>query len=99
MKKVFISIPMANKSNEEIKDEIRVRTTALECLGFEVADSFIEDKIETTKHIGLQYLGYSLITLSDCDIAYFCKGWNNARGCKIEYDAALSYGLEIVTED
>lgn len=28
-----------------------------------------------------------------------CKGWKNARGCKIEHDAAVAYGLEIIYED
>ena len=31
--------------------------------------------------------------------AYFCKGWENARGCKIEHEAAKAYGLEIIYEE
>lgn len=31
--------------------------------------------------------------------AEFCKGWENARGCRIEHDAAVAYGLEVLYED
>lgn len=36
--------------------------------------------------------------MSLCHAAYFCKGWEKARGCKIEHDAAVAYGLEIIYE-
>lgn len=31
--------------------------------------------------------------------AYFCRGWEQARGCRIEHEAAKSYGLEIIYEE
>lgn len=37
--------------------------------------------------------------LDCCNAAYFCKGWENARGCRIEHDAAVAYGLEVLYED
>ena len=37
--------------------------------------------------------------MSLCHAAYFCKGWENARGCRIEHDAAVAYGLDIIYED
>jgi hypothetical protein len=36
--------------------------------------------------------------MSLCDAAYFCEGWEEARVCRIEYDAALAYGLKIIYE-
>ncbi|WP_419040028.1 Lar family restriction alleviation protein [Parolsenella catena] len=33
------------------------------------------------------------------DAAYFAKGWENARGCRIEHDAAVAYGLEVLYGD
>ena len=36
--------------------------------------------------------------MSLCHAAYFCKGWEKTRGCKIEHDAAVAYGLEIIYE-
>lgn len=98
MKRIFISLPMANKSEEEIKEELNKRKTALEQLGFEVADTYIEN-CSNVENIALWCLGKSLETMSNCNIAYFCKGWNKARGCLVEYEAAVQYGLQVITED
>lgn len=43
--------------------------------------------------IPLCFLAKSLENMSLCHAAYFCKGWENARGCRIEHDAAVAYGL------
>ena len=48
--------------------------------------------------IPLCFLAKSLENMSLCHAAYFCKGWEKARGCKIEHDAAVAYGLEIIYE-
>ena len=98
MKKVFISLPMANKSEEEIKYEFDKRKNAIQQLGFQVVDSFIEENVSVL-NFGLWCLGKSLETMSNCDIAYFCKGWQKARGCLVEYEAAVQYGLQVITED
>lgn len=31
------------------------------------------------------------------DIAYFAKGWEEKRGCKIEYECATQYGIKTIT--
>ena len=49
--------------------------------------------------IPLCYLAKSLENMSLCHAAYFCKGWEDARGCRIEHDAAVAYGLEVLYED
>jgi hypothetical protein len=36
--------------------------------------------------------------MSECTTVYFAKGWENARGCKIEHEVALQYGMEIIYE-
>ena len=46
----------------------------------------------------LWFLAKSLEVMSTCHAVYFCKGWEKARGCKIEHDAAVAYGLEIIYE-
>lgn len=37
--------------------------------------------------------------LAEADIAYFAKGWQYARGCKIEYECALKYGIKVITAE
>lgn len=51
------------------------------------------------KLLPLCYLAKSLENMSLCHVVYFCKGWENARGCRIEHDAAVAYGLEVLYED
>lgn len=45
------------------------------------------------------FLAKSIENMSKCHTVYFCKEWENARGCKIEHDVALAYGLEILYEE
>ena len=49
--------------------------------------------------IPLCFLAKSLENMSLCHAAYFCKGWENARGCRIEHDAAVAYGLDVIYEE
>lgn len=94
MKKLFISQPMRDKTNEQIKEE---REKAVEIakqqLGeeVEVIDSFFEDAPHDTKP--LWFLAKSLELLSTADAAFFAKGWEGYRGCRIEHKAALEYGI------
>ena len=46
----------------------------------------------------LHFLSASIEVMSKCHAVYFCKGWENARGCKIEHEVAKAYGLEIIYE-
>ena len=98
MKKLFISQPMKDKTNEEIKEErneIVKRVT--ERFGeVEVIDSFFENSPHDAKP--LWFLGKSLELLSTADCAYFAEGWKDYRGCKIEHEAAVHYGIDIVGE-
>lgn len=51
------------------------------------------------ENIPLCFLAKSLENMSLCDTAYFCKGWQDARGCRIEHLAAREYGMNILYED
>ena len=100
MKKLFISQPMRGKTNEEI---IAVRQKAIESaernLGekVEVIDSFFQNAPAEAKP--LWFLGKSLELLSTADVVYFAKGWEDARGCRIENTCAIEYGIDMVIED
>lgn len=98
-KKLMVSIPMRGFSDEEIKTKLdRVKDT-LEPQGYEIIDSFLEkDAGEDVINPPVYYLSRSLQIMSKCDAVYFCKGWNQARGCVIEYNVALQYGVEIIKE-
>lgn len=100
MKKLFISQPMRGKTDEEILAEREKAIASAEReLGepVEVIDSFFQNAPVDAKP--LWFLGKSLELLSTADVVYFTKGWEDARGCRIENQCAVEYGIELVIED
>lgn len=99
MKKLFISQPMRNKTNEEILETRALAIkTAEEILEepVEVIDSFFKDAPHDAKP--LWFLGKSLELLSTADVAYFAVGWEEARGCMIENKCAVEYGIDVIED-
>lgn len=97
MKKLFISQPMRGRTDEEIlreRDEAIAIAMDIVKDNVEVIDSFFQDAPVEAKP--LWFLGKSIELLSSADIVYFCKGWNDARGCRIEHECAKEYGIEII---
>lgn len=62
----------------------------------EVIDSFFQNAPADARP--LWFLGKSLELLSTADIAYFAKGWEDARGCRIENQCAIEYGIEVIED-
>jgi len=96
--RVFISQPMNGKTNEEIESERAAAVARIkEICGdeVEVIDSFFKDAPHDAKP--LWFLGKSLELLSTADVAFFCKGWEHYRGCGIEHQCCLGYGIEVLT--
>ena len=104
MKKIFISQPMNGLSDLQIsKDRARV-IEGLYNEGYKpdeitVIDTFIEENAPDNVNAGLWYLGKSIESLADADIAVFAKGWREARGCLIEFECAKKYGISYICED
>ena len=63
----------------------------------EVIETFFQSAPVNAR--SLWYLGKSLELLSIADIAYFVKGWDNARECRIEHICAIEYGIGAVIEE
>ena len=106
-KKAMLSQPMAGKSDEEIRDTRDRAIDALESAGYEVVNTLFTDewysrenmKKRGVAQIPLCFLAKSIENMSLCHAAYFCKGWEKARGCRIEHEIAKAYGLEIIYEE
>lgn len=99
MKKLFISQPMRDKTDEEILAESeRAIESAKKHLGedVEVIDSFFKDAPHDAKP--LWYLAKSIELLATADVAYFCKDWDKYRGCKIENTCAIEYGIDVIED-
>lgn len=106
MKKAMLSQPMAGKTQEEIVATRERAIEALERRGYEVVNTLFTDEWYSKEkmeergvvQIPLCFLAKSLERMSMCHAVYFCKGWEKTRGCRIEHDAAVAYGMEILYE-
>ena len=106
MKKAMLSQPMAGKTDAEIVETRERAIKKLEALGYEVVNTQFTDEWYSKERmeergvvqIPLCFLAKSLENMSLCHATYFCKGWENARGCRIEHDAAVAYGLTVIEE-
>lgn len=90
--KVFISQPMRGKSKKQIMEE---RQKAIDYIESTLEDVVIIDSYFNTIDFSnpLSYLGESLKLLSNADIAFFIGDWRKARGCRIEHECCLEYGI------
>ncbi|WP_418703826.1 DUF4406 domain-containing protein [Anaerotignum faecicola] len=102
MKKLFISQPMKGKMDEEI---LREREQAVREAEKYLKENGIQEEVQLidsffqSAPVGarpLWFLGKSLELLSTADLVYFAKGWEKARGCRIEHMCAVQYELQII---
>ena len=104
--KAMLSQPMAGKTDEEIIITREKAIAALTEKGYEVVNTLFTDEWYSREsmeargvvQIPLCFLAKSLENMANCHAAYFCKGWEQARGCRIEHAAAEAYGLDIIYE-
>lgn len=107
MMKAMLSQPMAGKTEAEIVSAREKAVAALKAQGYEVVNTLFTDEWYSKEsmaergvvQIPLCFLAKSLENMSLCHAAYFCKGWEQARGCRIEHDAAVAYGLKVIYEE
>jgi len=106
MKKIMFSQPMAGLTEGQI---VETRNRFLQFArkeNYEVVNTYFQDEWYSKEsmenrgvvQIPLCFLAKSLESMSLCHTAYFAKGWEKARGCKIEHEAALRYGLQVIYE-
>ena len=106
-KKAMISQPMHGKTDAEIVEARDKAVAKLEDMGYEVINTYFTDEWYSDEameergvvQIPLCFLAKSLENMSLCHVAYFCKGWEKTRGCRIEHDVAVNYGLEVIIDD
>lgn len=105
--KAMLSQPMNGKTEEEIVETRERAISALKAGGYEIVNTLFTDEWYSNEamkergvvQIPLCFLAKSLENMSLCHAVYFCKGWEQARGCKIEHEAAKAYGLKILYEE
>ena len=98
----MISQPMNGRTEEEILADRERAMNVLIANGYSVINTFFSDyqdndlKDNGIKQIPVFYLAASIAAMSGCDAVYFVNGWERARGCQVEHDIALHYGLQIL---
>lgn len=93
--KIFISQPMRGKTDAEIlaERERAIKAAKAKWVDVEVLESFFRGAPTEAKP--LWFLGESLKVMADADAVIVCKGWSDARGCKVEIAAADAYKLPV----
>lgn len=97
MKKLFVSVPMEGRTEEEIKTSIQKMKKIAEIYEgeeLELIDSYIEDNPPKDSKEAVWYLGESLKKLAQADVfigIYESYDWN---GCCIERETAEKYGIK-----
>lgn len=95
-KTIFISQPMGGRSDDEINAERRrVIEIARQQFGeVDALETFFSDFGPAAKP--LDYLARSIEFLAKADAAIFAPGWQDARGCRIEHQCAVDYGIPVM---
>ena len=96
-KKIFISQPMRDKTDEQILAERKKAIMlAKSCFNekIEIIDSFFQEAPKDAKP--LWFLAKSLELMTGADAVIFVKGWENYRGCRIEHTCTIEYGIKVI---
>lgn len=96
--KIMISQPMKGKTNEQIREQRAELVTRLQEEGLEVVDTVFENG-PADEDIAIYMLSQSIRYIGKVDAVYFMKGWEKARGCKIEHEVAVQYGKQVFYEN
>ena len=97
--KIMLSRPMKGKTREEIEEEEKEMVNLLfdkyedNC---EIISSVIENPEEKSE---LECFSESIFFMSMADVLAMGFGWENARGCRLEYNIAKAYGVHIIYLD
>ena len=107
MSRAMLSQPMGGKTDEEIATVRERAISALTERGYIPVNTLFTGEWYSEKNLDalgvvqrpLYFLAKSLEAMANCDAVYFCKGWENTRGCRIEHEAAKAYGLKSIYEE
>ena len=86
--RLYISLPISGVENQarEKTDKLKI---ALSKQGYEVVSPFDIYAGKNPKYE--DHICYDLRAMIDCDIVYFCQGWEQSCGCGIEHDVVMRF--------
>lgn len=98
MKKLFVSVPMKGRTEEEIKASIQKMKKIAEIYEgeeLELIDSYIEDNPPKDNNQAIWFLGESLKKLAQADVFIGINEAWDWCGCYIEIETAKRYSIKI----
>lgn len=94
MKRLFVSIPMKGKTDDEIQKGIREAYEKVKTLypyeEIELMDTLVNPVCDP-KAFPVFCLSESLKLMAQANIIYFAPGWKEARYCKVQQQVATMY--------
>ena len=97
MKKLFVSVPMKGRTEEEIKASIQKMKKIAEIYEgeeLELIDSYIEDNPPKDNNQAIWFIGKSLEKLATADVFIGISETWDWNGCYIEQEVAGRYGIK-----
>lgn len=97
MKKLFVSVPMKGRTEEEIRktiDKMKNIAEIFEGEELELIESYIEDNPPKDKNQAIWFLGESLKKLAQADVFIGISDSWDWNGCQIERETAERYGIK-----
>lgn len=105
VKYAVISQPMKGIDPDKVKLQREKAEAAVKLAGYEPIDDIYQgDNFnydvadETVINPALCHMGIALARLSRAHAIYMCDGWGAARGCRMEHQAAVAFGVDVLYE-
>ena len=104
VKYAVISQPMKGIDPDKVKLQREKAEAAVKLAGYEPIDNIYRDDFnydvadETVINPAMWHMGLALARLSRAHAIYMCDGWGTARGCRMEHQAAVAFGVEVMYE-
>ena len=95
--KVYISGPITGRDEKEYKNDFNSTELWLTGLGYDVVNPVSDGVIEGWEWS--DYMRRDIKQLCSCDYIYLIKGWENSKGCCLEYNVAFQLGIKILCLD
>lgn len=95
--KVYISGAITGRDEKEYKNDFNSTELWLTGLGYDVINPISDGVVEGWGWS--DYMRRDIKQLCGCDYIYFIKGWENSKGCCLEYNIAFQLGIKILCLD
>ena len=102
-KYAVISQPMKGIDPDKVTSQREKAEAAVRAAGYEPITVYEEDfkydvVSDSIANPALWHMGLALMRLSKAHVIYMCDGWDTTRGCLMEHQAAVAFGVDIMYE-